>query len=335
MTDYHRAIKEFFIKALESLLAGRCRAPGSVLRSSQQGNPWLQVSVEETFAVRTAFPEIWNHDLRSRLEVSLELQIVPQSVLLERWHFLFSPADTSSAPDTPFTFLKKSSISLRALLLAALLTPAFTQFRGHLDYKICFDSADLTPWSGKDVLTFPKSTFRLQSPIGSVSVRVQFLRNIPVPQLIESGKTGNWQENRGEKAVCAALESWSDSDGTASSVLATSLLLSQTLAELSKGKSQRNGENGSFVVPVRYKGLELPGDSEDSSDEECFLGLRDREKEANPFAEMNLADFGLKCREIRTKKQWGGTQEIDLEAGVAKLREKLREMQQFRAARKG
>ena len=334
MTDYHRAIKEFFIKALESLLAGRCEAPGRVLKSSQQGNPWLQLSVEENFGVRTAFPTIWNHDLSSRLEIHLELLLAaPQctSLLLERWDFLFSPTETCSAPDTPFTFLKKSSISLRSLLLTALLTPAHTQFRGYLDYRIRFNSTDLTQWSGKEVQNLPKNTFKLQSPIGSVSAKVQFLRDIPVPELISGDLLGI----REKKAICTALESWSDSDGNASSVLGTSMLFSQTLAELSKEKRPLNGENGSFVVPVRYKGLELAGESEDSSDEEWLIGLKDREKECNPFAEMNLSEFCLKCRETQKKRHWDREPGADLEGGVSELRGKLREMQQFRSSHRG
>jgi hypothetical protein len=272
------------------------------------------------------------------LKIYLELLIEAPNcspLLIERWEFLFSPAETCSAPDVSFTFLKKSSISLRALLLTALITPAHTQYRGHLHYKISFNSTEFTPWTSKDITTFPKPTFRLQSPIGSVSAKVLFLQSIPAPQLAPirpSEKPLEWREN---KAISAALESWSGS--SASSILGTSIMLSQTLAELSKGKLALNS---ALWTSVRYKGLELAGENEDSSDEEELIDLKYRAKESNPFAEdtetaSNLANFYLKCRKIRKDLLIKGKKGDDLAANVERLQTKLREMQAFRDIRTG
>lgn len=189
-TNFQRTIKEFLIKSLEFILSTRCALPGAVYVSPQNMNPHLQIVIPETHNVRTLFPQLWTHDMDTPLHVFLELVRAVEGchpLLMERWEFLFSPADRCDAPDTPHTYLKKSSIDLRALLLCSLQSPAYTEFRGQLAYRLCFQLDELLPWSTKakpqDLLTVPKPRFCVKTPIGSLGARVQFWKTAPNPEV--------------------------------------------------------------------------------------------------------------------------------------------------------
>ena len=302
------------MKALESLLVLRCEPPAEVISSSQQGNSCLQVVVGEYFGIRTAFPLLWNHDLRSDLTVSLELLMESAgcSALVERWHFLFSPLDTYSTPDTPFTFLKKSSISLRALLLTALVTPSKSQYRGKLAYKLHFETEKFTKWpeNAGEVVSFPLQMLKVQSPIGTLTAKVEYLRELPV--LMEG--TGPVYANL---PVFSPFQSESESK-ISSSELTSSSLDTKTLGKLAPPPAP----NSNSQVWIRWKTLDLDGDSEESSEDEVWT---DREG-SNPFGsdekEEHLVSFYLKCREVSHKRVFEAA-EAELEQGVTSLKERL------------
>lgn len=107
-------------------------------------------------------------------------------VLLEKWEFGFDPKDVYAGQDSCETLIKKISLSLRSLLCASLQLPASFMFRGQLNYGLHINIDGYMTWPTRlkphSISKLP--TFRLATPIGSLTIHCAYLSSPPDPEII-------------------------------------------------------------------------------------------------------------------------------------------------------